>query len=167
MLAKFSNPKRSQNRKFETQKGLSSGTLRGQIWRQYIVNLQHLQFDHNWSNLCLFCIHKVILLHLKTIPNKITPEHLSSSRWKESKLSYILQCVCMYCGSLLVKGKVQNIWKEIYKPLILWKCISRKLFKIIWHHFIAYSVAEANKSEYYRKHHAGQIIVWDIGSLHK
>ena len=77
ILAKFSNPKRSQNGKFETQKGLSSRTLRGQI-------------EDNTVSICSYSL-------TKPDRNKITPEHLSSSHWKESKLSCILHCMfCMY-----------------------------------------------------------------------
>ena len=77
ILAKFPNPKRSQNGKFETQKGLSSRTLRGQI-------------EDNTVSICSYSL-------TKPDQNKITPEHLSSSHWKESKLSCILHCMfCMY-----------------------------------------------------------------------
>ena len=76
-VAKFPNPKRSQNGKFETQKGLSSRTLRGQI-------------EDNTVSICSYSL-------TKPDRNKITPEHLSSSHWKEGKLSCILHCMfCMY-----------------------------------------------------------------------
>ena len=76
-VAKFPNPKRSQNGKFETQKGLFSRTLRGQI-------------EDNTVSICSYSL-------TKPDRNKITPEHLSSSHWKEGKLSCILHCMfCMY-----------------------------------------------------------------------
>ena len=88
ILAKFPNPKRSQNGKFETQKGLSSRTLRGQI-------------EDNTVSICSYSL-------TKPDRNKITPERLSSSHWKESKLSCILHCMfCMYV--LMEKFRTLNV----------------------------------------------------------
>ena len=76
-LPNFPTQKDLRMENLKPKKGLSSRTLRGQI-------------EDNTVSICSYSL-------TKPDRNKITHEHLSSSHWKESKLSCILHCMfCMY-----------------------------------------------------------------------